>query len=398
MVKLKRLKILKYRNIKPGTELHFDDGINLILGQNASGKTTLLSLLSAIARADFSEIQEDELELEAELVHDGSTLKLEFDAQRDNLESDDALLSPPGRSEWWQYSQHISGEPQNRTDDFYSFPEGWHSIRAKDRPILDLRDLVNVFRFDESLDGFAAATGRATELRGASTPPASLLQVHLLIKSDPPVLYARSTYLPRSVTDLAVGDALGANAQHAIETDPFVSSTLAATLGVAKVLPRLMYQERRVDRSKAEVALRMSGCEFEITRHDGTTIHHDRLSYGQKRLLAFFYYLACNPSVVIADELVNGLHHRWIDACMKALGDRQAFLTSQNPLLFDYVEFDSVEQVQSRFITCKLERQDDGRELMVWQNMPREDAEMFFKAYQAEIEHVGEILITRGLW
>ena len=100
---------------------------------------------------------------------------------------------------------------------------------------------------------------------------------------------------------------------------------------------------------------------------------------------------------MIADELVNGLHHRWIDAAMTAMKGRQAFLTSQNPLLFDYVEFDSIERVRSSFVTCQLKLV-EGREQMVWRNMTEQEARVFFEAYEVGIEHVGDILITRGLW
>ncbi|MFZ6177987.1 AAA family ATPase [Nannocystis pusilla] len=103
MVKLKRLKILKYRNVKPGTELHFDDGVNLILGQNASGKTTLLALLSVVTRSSFEGIKDEDFELEyAEAVlapslwedsyrihikdaNDGSTL-FKFDTVTDRVD------------------------------------------------------------------------------------------------------------------------------------------------------------------------------------------------------------------------------------------------------------------------------------------------------------------------
>jgi len=141
----------------------------------------------------------------------------------------------------------------------------------------------------------------------------------------------------------------------------------------------------------------MAGFHFQFNSRDGRSIPHKHLSYGQKRLLAFYYYLACNESFVIADELVNGLHHSWIKACMDAIGERQAFLTSQNPLLFEHVEFDSIEQVQARFITCKSELV-DGAEQLVWQNMPRDDAERFYRGYEADIEGIGDILINRGLW
>jgi len=137
--------------------------------------------------------------------------------------------------------------------------------------------------------------------------------------------------------------------------------------------------------------------KFLFTRRDGSIINHDLLSYGQKRLLTFFYYLACNQDVVVADELVNGLHHTWISACVQAMGARQVFLTSQNPLLLDYLQFDSADQARSTFITCHSKAEED-RERLLWSNMTKKDATSFFRAYKAGIQHVGEILQTKGLW
>ena len=137
--------------------------------------------------------------------------------------------------------------------------------------------------------------------------------------------------------------------------------------------------------------------KFWFTRRDGSIFQDQHLSYGQKRLLAFLYYLDANPSIVIADELVNGLHHAWIEECVKAIGDRQAFLTSQNPLLLDYLVFESVEQVKETFILCRTEP-DGDRDRMIWRNMNDDEADMFYSAYKVGVEHVGEILRTRGLW
>ena len=36
-MKLKHLKIKRFRNVKPGTELHFSDEFNIILGRNGTG-------------------------------------------------------------------------------------------------------------------------------------------------------------------------------------------------------------------------------------------------------------------------------------------------------------------------------------------------------------------------
>jgi len=136
---------------------------------------------------------------------------------------------------------------------------------------------------------------------------------------------------------------------------------------------------------------------FDLTRRDRSVINHTVLSYGQKRLLSFYYYLACNLACVVADELVNGMHHEWIEACLEDLGERQTFLTSQNPLLLDYLGFGSAEEVRSSFVLCRSELRGD-REILHWENMSSEDAEGFFSAYQVGIQHVSEILRTRGLW
>jgi hypothetical protein len=142
---------------------------------------------------------------------------------------------------------------------------------------------------------------------------------------------------------------------------------------------------------------RFGHAEFLFSGLGGAVFNHRSLSYGQKRLLAFLYYLDCNPSFVIADELVNGLHHVWIEECMKAIGDRQAFLTSQNPLLLDYLYFESAEEVKQTFILCRAEP-DGDRERMIWRNMTGDEADMFYSAYKVGVENVGEILRTRGFW
>lgn len=60
-------------------------------------------------------------------------------------------------------------------------------------------------------------------------------------------------------------------------------------------------------------------------------VPHEHWSFGQKRLLTFFWYLACNPDVVVADELVNGLHWDWIDACVNAIGTRRSSSRRRTP-------------------------------------------------------------------
>jgi len=142
---------------------------------------------------------------------------------------------------------------------------------------------------------------------------------------------------------------------------------------------------------------RFAQAAFQFTLPDGTTFSHDGLSYGQKRLLAFLYYLSANHAYVVADEFVNGMHHDWIRFCLDEIQTRQCFLTSQNPLLLDYIPLRSPEEIRKTFSQCRAEFV-DGRTRFVWANLAADDAEEIFKDRVVGVQQVGEILRVRGLW
>ena len=48
MLRLSSLTIHKFRNVAPNTTLRFAGGMNLVLGQNGTGKTTFIRLLAAV--------------------------------------------------------------------------------------------------------------------------------------------------------------------------------------------------------------------------------------------------------------------------------------------------------------------------------------------------------------
>lgn len=425
-VKLKHLKIHQYRNVRPGTELRFDDGINLVLGQNGSGKTTLLGLISYAVSSDLAPLAPEAFDLEYELTDGQFSASLHI---KNNPGNEDR-----GAADDFKYSVILS-EHENllcriegtqsgttvlmdgtshATSPASPFRYGFvlHSISAPSIPLQStLTSTIRaaetalfdnrIPRFDESLDVFLAMTGRAPVSLGSGTPPPAQLIVNKI--GDTPwrrrCIFAPSALVP--LVPLAHASPGGELSLAASPTSEYDGLKFLIDVGILIGAPTVGWRPQITRMTSPPDAkwqiFEVEGFSFTFTRHDGSTINHELLSYGQKRLLAFFYYLAATQHVVIADELVNGLHHRWIAACMEAIGDRQAFLTSQNPLLFEYIEFDSIEQVQSRFITCKSEIV-DGAEQLVWQNMPREDAERFYRGYQADIESIGDILINRGLW
>ena len=172
----------------------------------------------------------------------------------------------------------------------------------------------------------------------------------------------------------------------------FLTQTTAA-LGVKEIQCMMKLIRRERVNEKGDIRSAFGNPSFWITTHRDATFTHDQLSYGEKRLLTFMYHASANPEILVADELVNGLHHGWIQACLDAI-QGQAFLTSQNPLLLDYLPFSSAEEVQRRFILC--DRDEHGA--WIWRNMDEDAAGAFFRAYKVGIQHVSEILETKGLW
>ncbi len=430
MVKLKRLKINKYRNVRPGTELRFDDGYNLVLGQNGSGKTTLLGLISLVASNDFSSLLDEAFALEYELANEDHKLLVTLEsAGRSDLPDVDVGPPPPVN---YRYQAkcldvtssilfEIEGTPKHTTTKHLSESEEGPAESPFRRgflvgaPVTYLNEslfriLLSLYsdpvaRFDESLDCFHALTGRVPPTPGVATPPVSRFLVSQIGNRSAHTrlvqFASRNLGLALFATPEQPGGEIHLDLASGQPCPPELEFLRAASQNMGSLATSCRPASKTLSETGAtlrNVLLEIKGLAFTFKRANGVTLEHDLLSYGQKRLLAFFYYLTVNSDIAIADELVNGLHHRWIQACMEAIGDRQAFLTSQNPLLFDYVpEFESVEQVQSRFITCKIEIV-DGAEQLVWQNMSHDDAVKFFRGYEAEIEGVGDVLINRGLW
>ena len=133
-------------------------------------------------------------------------------------------------------------------------------------------------------------------------------------------------------------------------------------------------------------------------RPNGDEIPHNQLSFGEKRLLAFLLELHANPHTIIVDELANGMHHSWLDACVELLEEfeTQAFLTSQNPLLLDSIPLSRETFASAHtLVVCEL---DDESGQMVWRNLSEAETEDFFRSYDVGLQHISEIMRDKGLW
>lgn len=438
MATLQWLQVNKFRSVQAGTRLKFSSGHNVLLGQNGAGKTTLLNIISAAIRYDFGDFKNEEFDFEYEVKHQKTKLLVSARNQRSNATPDAELnavlpqkaseaLKPnakSGRPTFFAKVQILSDSDFPQVTFTFDEAEGslhlqtssttqplksgapvdtslWVSLahglsawikhiensenKKPDRDliaqaVIAIYENLEAFRLDESLDYFRR-----------------ILKSDITITREPDGKIS----LTGTNTPQEIADHLKSIAHTNWSTDkytltkvqlPFLDE-LAKLFGFDEA--EAIFEVEETTKANNLETQKLAGLRFVFIRRGIQRITEKKLSYGQKRILSFLHYLSCAESVVIADELVNGLHHSWIEICFEKLRNLQTFLTSQNPLLLDYLSFEMPSEIQSTFILCRWIQGDDQ---MSWENPTQEVAENFYESYKFGFQQVGELLQVKGLW
>lgn len=398
-MRLESLTINKFRHVKPCT-LEFADDLSVVLGKNGAGKTTLLKLIAAVCTLDFSEFKE-ELSVDAVLrfaewqiqVVLGQTKMEAAQWSFPNLESQSIATSVRvtlttdatapfivtlGSSE----SGKLHGEtPVNAAQTlflqvFEALFKLFKSTRSAAVPntVFDL--LANwanlkteLQRFDESLGFFDWVTTDAMAFFSEGN------ENHHLIPDGLLATWRKSPKPP------------GATVKVATEKDCVVLERWAALMSWTALSADIHLH------SEQNNITTYAGIRF-FASTPARKDRHQNFSYGQKRFLSFLYYAACQKHLLLVDELANGLHHEWIEICFAEMKGKQTIMSSQNPLIFDHLEFNDAAAVSKALILCSQNEQGE----MVWENMHAESAAHFFTSYERGIRQVSEILREQKLW
>jgi hypothetical protein len=420
MLRLRRLEINKFRAVKPGTEIVFHDGFNVLLGRNGTGKTTLLKLISMALRFDFSSIRDEDFDIavEAEEILEGTsnsvsmqvgarqapslpwvqaTIRIGLEAFRYEedgaswrlLEGETIIATGTLRGAWgqmllWWACLKIGARDTRR---FSSALPLWGSIS---------RGSACAICHDESLGTFDEHVLSKLEIH--VLVPRSGNRHGMLVDSSPwsPGLIFLPASLAEQVRQHAAARPTAAALTFSSDTLPFLDQFVRLCgFESARLELSLLGRNGPPEDHGDYVRVGFGKPRFLFTRKgDRATIGYELLSYGQKRLLSLLYNLEASPHHLVADDMANGLHHAWVEEIVQRLGNRQIFLSSQNPLLLDSMQFDSEGEVCQSFVLCAL----DEHERMVWRNLSAEEAASFHSAYEVGIQHVGEILRTQCLW
>lgn len=356
---LKRLLIKQFRNVRPGTEIFFNPGYNIFLGKNGTGKTTLLEIISCFMRRDFSKFANDEFNLELET------------SNRDILTAQSNIPINSNQSTWT-----INISPLDK-----SLATALNTFYQNDRNAI----FCNPFeRFDESLDIFQRMINQ-------THPEHVKIDIRFLPKKS---IWA--SFLPSSILNIFLN-------AHETDMENFkISHTKEQTINMLSQFTKLLelnnaeiiFANPEIIPTNGANKYIFDAMSFNFYFKNGHKVPHTKLSYGQKRLLAFLYYIECNESMIIADEMSNGFHYDWIKECMDLIKDRQCFLSSQNPILLDHLSFEDKSEIQHTFVKCEF----DEQYRIVWSNFTDDDVDDFWGAYQVRIQEVSEILRAKGLW
>jgi hypothetical protein len=423
-LRLRSLKVHSFRDVRPGTELTFGNGFHLILGKNGSGKSTLLELLAAASRLDFRGpfFAETPFHIEASFEVGKVSLHAEvrrsFERQRVGSEEEGALSFPPLEDAEVIVRVEHPGAPLLRWLRVRS-DEGMHIFTADPRRNEGNGQPVKLMGGVDALRlslGTPLSFGAMVQIDNRSRVHPAVWNTFLRISEHPgtgaPFDEARgalhamvegSLNVIRGKRARSISPWLPPALDFDAQGEPIMRDLAEEPLLRAAV-ERLGYDGAKVyfgpGASVAGEAWSYTSPSFQFFRHGKPIRRHDQLSFGQQRLFSFAWYLACNPDLTIADELVNGLHLEWIDWCVKAIGDRQCFLTCQNPLLMDGVPFKSEEDLRRGIILCEVSRGPDGdTSELSWRQLDERESDVLVRALQqSRLDLLSDLLHALDLW
>jgi energy-coupling factor transporter ATP-binding protein EcfA2 len=421
--RLKRLKIHRFRNVRAGTELTFDDEWNLLLGKNGTGKTTLLRLLEAILTGELTSLGAWPLDAEYEIECGDASLRarvqwncgvsksaaVTVERRADfrrllDLRIEGSLQAPDTANVSWEYEApatdfrvRVGGteKPQSvlslgPTVIAFAAPYPTavllHLSEYKDHAATVHRNhfmrLQKVRRFDESLDLFSRIVGWSLTVHHGPTGK------HANFDDPVPDNDAVFVYLNSLFNEPLDQIQKNRAARWTRQDNPILGEfeDRAGMGSISMELPLARFEVAGEEKSAG-----LGPCRLCATRDDGTLFFDSDFSFGQRRLFAFLH--AAKAPIVLADELSNGMHRDWLDGIVTDLRGRQSFIAAQNPLLLDRIGFQNEEQMRRSFVLC---REEGGQ--FVWENAKPDDVHEVYRAYDVGLQNLSEILWQKGLW
>ena len=423
---LERIKVNQFRSVEPGTQLCFSEGLHVVLGKNASGKSTLLDLIAASLAVDFEHpaFHDEPLDLEFVVSAGG----LHFEAKLKRALRDNAS-GMPGDMKGRQRPPHEEGRYILRA------PSGFEVTVVLSSDDLPRRTVEGVdpaqYGLDQPLKAYHQLPPLAPTLDGLYN---LWFQGSGRARDAMAALVGRDTFLARTRDRpfrMSEGDELldefGDNdfiiqLGQSVRSQPYLlpdkifkelsptGSAIEVQLAVEPLLlsfvremgfteARMSLGPPRVERDFGHDLFAYSMPTFTFYR-DGRLVRRvDQLSYGQRRLFALGWYLVCTRDFAILDEPANGLHESWVTFLVSQLHGRQVFLTSQNRELLDMLPFSTEMELSRGFVLCESRLQRGSEPMLHWRGLREDESALMIKALRASrVDLITDLLRALDLW
>ena len=428
-MRFRYLDIKKFRHVKP-VRLEFSTSAHVLLGRNGTGKSTMLDLLQNLLYFDFNPYRGESFAFDygIEIEAGGTRALIDFSIE---VEEEDpwerapsANIALSGEPKFWSYEITAArGEHKNivRADSSGErFAETTHPGLEHNGLFPDIFDelflrrllyrfegtngaiipyqtdgLFHQGKFTEGLDAFDHMTGKLSGQYGYDNNRRSVW----FLSGD--VLGVRGPKVLLKVLEFdkicAIEESGERSARGNDALDSLTRFVSLAGYSNAKIKLKKVRQSKVPNRGWD---IHFEGADFEVFLNKTNVIHHNLLSYGEKRLLSYLFYLegTGKGGITICDELSNGMHHGWVRSLAEQFDERQGFFATHSPSFMDCLSFESAEEVQRSLILFRSVVEDDSERKWSWGHPTASEANQFYRAFDVGIMHVSEILKTKGLW
>ncbi len=420
MYRLRKLTVRQFRGLNGKASFEFGDRYHLVVGTNGGGKTNLLRLVAMVTQLDFSALSGESFDVSWEGAWDTGG---RIDGQVRRVQARPTTMAHVGRGAEphspsrasWNWSVTLTfpgvkpitlsarrqgglsggeGDPTNLGGSSIQMPLVMKLFDDDSDAAVRFFEAFG-FRAAESLESFAALVEPGSHSPDSLGTPAFEPRVLATEGQEPSAGgFGLDEGAKSWASVVAAGQTASLRGDQLAWIDAVRRDLSAADIAIEPSLREKETTPR--SSSQPEVTeFRFSGCNLLLRLSPRLQVHHDLLSYGQKRLIGLRYHLATSPEApAIIDELSNGLHHGWVESLIRDLEGRQSFLATQNPLVMDHVWWENADECGRGIIICKQDSDHRWR----WRQLGGGEGLRFHQAWTAGVQHVHEVLMTEGWW
>lgn len=422
--KAKELRILKFADsngeiLIENQTIKFGDKINLLIGPNGGGKTTLLKILQACISFDFSELRKNIFKISSIVSEKDITIKSDFSnfkVENEKIQFETGVISILNFDIQFQskneklilikggdfvnvsYSNNDkTSEIKFLTGSIYNLETIIHQIR-KWLSGINSHNLLNLTLFPQ-----IEFNERGKEDINDALKMFNLELEEIRVEKKPSSQYPKATLSPYNLKNFELMNIISNELIKQIilkkmkKIDQnveifFESDFLNSIKNKFQFFDNYFFLFKKNIGVIDGYLLRKGVLKF--TKNDKEVDLDIDFTWGQKRLI---YILAKieKMQIPLIDEIENGFHPDWVDSLLDRIVelDKQAFITTHSHNIINSLEPETPIELEESIILCRIKD-----EKLSFKNLSQNKAEKIFGLLETELVQLSDTLFVNGVW